>query len=107
MRTREASLAELIADLLAEGPLTGFEICRSLQHRHSVPLKGREGALYAALTQIGREGWIVSEKDPATGRWRYMLPVLGDVGPGDVSLGDLNPGEANPGDVGGAAEEDS
>ena len=84
MRAREASLAELIADLLAEGPLTGFEICRSLQHRYPVPLKGREGALYAALTQIEREGWIVSEKDPATGRWRYMLPVLSDMGRGAV-----------------------
>ena len=80
MRTMEASLADLITDLLMEGPRTGFEICRGLQFRHPLRLKGREGALYAALAQIEREGWIVSRKEKSTGRWVYMLPVLTDVG---------------------------
>lgn len=88
--TKEPELADLILSLLEEGPRTGYEICELLQNRHHVPLKGREGVMYAAFVQLEREGYITGAFElTADGRNRrqYQLPVLMDVGksePGDA-----------------------
>jgi DNA-binding PadR family transcriptional regulator len=77
------TLADLISDLLAEAPLTGFEITRALAERHGIPILGREGEVYVALVQLERLGWIESEWTPGPAgdrRRRYRLPVLGAVG---------------------------
>jgi len=77
------TVAELILDILSEGPRTGFEITRALEDEHRVLLRGREGAVYAALMELERKGYVVSEvRTVAEGvvRRTYDLPVLADVG---------------------------
>jgi DNA-binding PadR family transcriptional regulator len=79
------TLADLITDLLATGPLTGFEISRRLEQQCGIPLSGREGWLYAALIQLEREGWVESEwsaAEPGPRRRVYKLPVLVPVAEG-------------------------
>jgi len=78
-----APLSDLIVDLVAERPLTGFEIARELDRRHQVVLRGREGALYAALVQMEREGFVEAFREGD--RWRYRLPVLVDVGAAEAA----------------------
>jgi DNA-binding PadR family transcriptional regulator len=79
----EPTLAELLIDLAAESPRSGLEFCQALQFHHGVVLRGREGAVYAALVQLEREGYLVGEfeeTEDGRRRRRYRLPVLRDVG---------------------------
>jgi PadR family transcriptional regulator PadR len=78
-----ATVADLILNVLAERPRSGFEITRALEDEHRVLLRGREGAVYAALLQLERAGFVTSEVvTVGEGRERrlYSLPVLRDVG---------------------------
>jgi len=78
-----ATVADLILDLLAMRPLTGFEITRALEDEHRVLLRGREGAVYAALLELERSAYITSresETDEGQSRRVYELPVLTDLG---------------------------
>ena len=87
--TKTGTIAELVIDLVARGPLTGFEIARALEIRHRVPVRGREGAVYAALLQLERDGWI--EGVPLEGGHRsYSLPLLRDVKTAARSGGDAS-----------------
>ncbi len=95
-------MAALVLEALTEGPRTGFEISEflesqtgtslgrregALQRLHQgdyslLSLRGREGALYAELIQLEREGFIEGEWSEAPeGRRRrsYRLPVLVDL----------------------------
>ena len=77
------TVADLILNLLAVRPRTGFEITRALEDEHRVLLRGREGAVYAALLQLERADFVTSELGLlASGKERriYSLPVLHDVG---------------------------
>jgi DNA-binding PadR family transcriptional regulator len=77
------TVADLILKLLEERPRTGFQITRLLQDRHGVLLRKREAAVYAALLELERSGYVVSrEAEIAEGRTRrvYDLPVLEDLG---------------------------
>ncbi len=76
---RTRTLADLVTDVLADGPRTGFEIARALAVRHGLELPGHEGSLYAALLQMERAGWVESAwTDAPEGARRrvYRLPVL-------------------------------
>ncbi|MEN8150597.1 MAG: helix-turn-helix transcriptional regulator [Planctomycetota bacterium] len=76
------TVAELILDLLAVRPRTGFEITRALEDEHRVLLRGREGAVYAALLQLERAGFVTSDVGVTTSgkeRRLYSLPVLQDT----------------------------
>ena len=76
------TLADLITDLVATGPMTGFELVRRLTQQYGLPLSGREGWLYAALMQLEREDYLESEwtpGEPGLRRRIYRLPVLRPV----------------------------
>ena len=76
-------IADLILKILEERPRTGFQITRLLQDRHGVVLRRREAAVYAALLELERSGFVVSRETEVTeGRSRrvYDLPVLEDLG---------------------------
>jgi DNA-binding PadR family transcriptional regulator len=78
-----ATVADLILDLLAERPRTGFEITRHLEDEHRVLLRGREGAVYVALLEMERSGYVSSrEVETGEGQSRrvYELPLLSDLG---------------------------
>jgi DNA-binding PadR family transcriptional regulator len=78
------TVADLILDLLAEKPRTGFEVTRALEDEHRILLRGREGVVYAALMELERAGMITSEVATRRGereRRVYDLPVLEDVSP--------------------------
>ncbi|MHC4469497.1 MAG: helix-turn-helix transcriptional regulator [Planctomycetota bacterium] len=80
MRTEE-SLADLVVELVTDRPLTGLEITRALEERYHVVLRGREGALYAALVRFVREGFLsrlTSDSDEGR-QFLYSLPVLEDI----------------------------
>lgn len=82
MTISRQTLADLIVETLAQSPRDGFEICRILEVDHEVELRGREGALYAALLQLEREGWVESaweERVDGSRRRVYGLPVLREV----------------------------
>jgi len=83
------TVADLILNLLAVRPRTGFEITRALEDEHRLLLRGREGTVYAALLEMERSGFVTSRvREVAEDRSRlfYELPVLEDVGtPGEAS----------------------
>lgn len=86
--TDEQTLADLVIGLVAERPRSGFEICQELEGRHGVSLRGREGAIYAALVELEREGLVTGgfEETPAGRRRLYRVPVFGsDDGRGEES----------------------
>jgi len=77
------TVADLILNLLAIRPRTGFEITRALEDEYRVLLRGREGAVYAALLQLERTGFVTSDVGlTVAGKERrlYSLPLLQDVG---------------------------
>jgi DNA-binding PadR family transcriptional regulator len=79
MNPTEERLAELIQEILASGPRTGFELSRELRLGYRVDFSGREASLYAALLLMERKGWIVGRWDGGgeeDRRLRYELPVL-------------------------------
>lgn len=72
----------LVTDLLAEGPMTGFQIVRALEQQHHQPLRGREGSIYAVLLDLERGGLVESAEEPGEEgavRRVYRLPLLVDV----------------------------
>ncbi len=78
----DREIAERVADLLAEGPRTGYALAVELASRFGLPLAGRQGSLYAALLHLEREGFLESrwETQPGGDRRRvYRLPVLRDA----------------------------
>jgi DNA-binding PadR family transcriptional regulator len=85
MSEKLPTLADVVADLVFRRPRTGFEIARALEARLGLSVRGREGALYAALLQLERDGGIEGIRG-RDGKTRYQLPVLRDVriaaGPG-------------------------
>jgi DNA-binding PadR family transcriptional regulator len=81
MRTEE-SLADLIVEIVGDGPLTGLEITRALEERFHVVLRGREGVIYAALVRFVKAGFLerLTEEAPdGSIRQVYALPVLQDL----------------------------
>jgi hypothetical protein len=74
-------LADLVIDALTEGPCTGFEIARILEHDFEVSLRGREGALYAELLRLERGGFVLGDwvGEETERRRHYRLPVLVDL----------------------------
>ena len=74
-------LADLVIDALTEGPCTGFEIARILEHDFEVSLRGREGALYAELLRLERGGFVEGKwvGEQTERRRHYRLPVLVDL----------------------------
>ena len=80
---REQTLADVIIEVLTDGPATGYEIAREMEQRDGVVLRGREGALYAALMQLEKEGFVTaawSESSDGRRRRRYELPVFEETG---------------------------
>jgi DNA-binding PadR family transcriptional regulator len=78
----EHVLADLVLEALVEGPRTGFEIATTLETEFGASLKGREGALYAELIRLERDGFVDGaweESPPDRRRRTYRLPVLVDL----------------------------
>jgi DNA-binding PadR family transcriptional regulator len=78
----ERVLTELVLEVLTAGPRTGFEIAGDLQSEFGTTLRGREGALYATLLRMEREGFVIGDWQPREGAERrrvYQLPVLVDL----------------------------
>ena len=78
----ETVLTDLVLEALTEGPCTGFEIATILETELGVSLKGREGALYAELMRLERDGFVAgdwSDQPPGERRRTYQLPVLVDL----------------------------
>ena len=72
-----------MVELVSERALTGYQIARALEDRYHVVLRGREGALYAALTGFVRKGFLCRNSEiteDGAPRHAYALPVLVDIG---------------------------
>jgi DNA-binding PadR family transcriptional regulator len=75
-------LTDLVLDALTAGPRTGFEIARALESDFGASLQGREGALYAELIRLERDGFVCGvfeERGDGDRRRVYRLPVLVDL----------------------------
>lgn len=78
----ETVLTDLVIEALTEGPCTGFEIATILETEFGASLKGREGALYAELIRLERDGFVEGsweERGPHDRRRTYRLPILVDL----------------------------
>ena len=70
--------AETILDVLADGPLSGFEIASAINVVAPAVLEGRQGTIYPALATLEREEQIISRwsERPGGRRRVYEIPVI-------------------------------
>jgi PadR family transcriptional regulator PadR len=82
---RKGSTEFLILNLLAEGPMYGYEISQKLEQRSKGYFEMKEGLLYPALHRMQQNGWLTSEWREIEGRSRkyYALTAQGEKALGE------------------------